>query len=212
MQLKNSKKTFSTLHDLIEDDPFLDILIREIFKEYLEKGGILSMLSALGWEGFRNRLAQAYLYHLRYNKFPNRIVLDEINDVLDFERRFSFLYSEHNSRVFLLGFYLKICQVYMEEKVGSHNFDFLLVPIEVDEILIEGKSKSLNPDWLIMTVWSLFLLNGKEKTITLIDKTKGNFTEILGLIDTEDYQKIISGLLIYGNGVNDTQFFIGEKV
>ncbi len=212
LQLKNSKKTFSTLYDVVEGDPFLSILVKEVFKDYLKKGGMLNMLSALGWEGFRNRLAEAYLHHMRYKKLPNSVVINEIQDVIDFEKRYDFLFSEHNSRAFLLGFYLKTAQIYLEENNQFYDYDFLFVPVEVDEILILGKSKSMMPDWLIVTVWSLFKLYGKDKTVELIKNTKGDFQTILNLIGKNDYRKIVEGLLKYGNGINDLQFFIGEKV
>jgi hypothetical protein len=212
LNLKNSRKSYSDIYEIIEADPFLNLLVKDVFAPFIKKGGILGMLTALGWEGVRNRLAEAYIYFCRHKKFPSLIELDEVNDVLDIEKRFDFLYSELNSRVFMLGMYLKLCQVNFEDDPEFQDHDFITIPSEVDEILILGKSKSLNPDWLIIIVWSFYQLFGQEKTAELLLLSKGNMDLIFEKITTEDYEKVIESLLKYGHAVNDTQFFVSRKV
>lgn len=212
LNLKNSRKSYSDIFEIIEADPFLNLLVKKNFSPYLKKGGILGMLTALGWEGVRNRLAESYIYHCRYKKYPNEIELDEVNDVLDIEKRFDFLYSELDSRVFMLGMYLKLCDVVSEESGLEIKNSFISIPPEVDEILILGKSKNLNPDWLVVAVLCFYQVLGHQKTKTLLIGENGNMEEILKLISPEEYDQVIAGLLKYGYAINDTQFFVEKKV
>ena len=170
------------------------------------------MLSALGWQGFRNRLAEAYLHHEVYNRFPEKIDIDEVSYVIDFERRFDFLSTESNSRIFLLGMYLKQCELYFENSGVYQPQELNIIPPEVDEILILGKSKSLTPDWLIVIVWSMYQILGKDKTAGLLTHTKGNMAKILTEVTEQQYALLLRSLLRYGQSINDTQFFVAQKV
>jgi hypothetical protein len=212
LNLKNSRKSYTDIFEIIEADPFLRILVKDIFAPFIKNGGVLGMLTALGWEGVRNRLAESYIYYCRYKKFPTLVELDEVNDVLDIEKRFDFLYSELNSRVFMLGMYLKLCQISSENNPDLDGQEFITIPSEVDEILILGKSKNLNPDWLVVIVWSFYQLYGQERAAKLLLDSKGDMKVILDDISAEDYEKITASLLKYGFAINDTQFFVARKV
>ena len=212
LDLKNNKHTFGEIAMIVEADKFLSLLVRQIFQSHIKKVGLSGILSAFGWKGFRDRLAESYIYYSRYQKFPSYVEIDEIQDVLDIERRFDFLFSELNSRVFMLGLYIKLCQVSVEDGDGNHGHDFLYIPTEIDEILVKGSSKSLSPDWLIISVWSLVGICGYKKAQDLLLRSKGSVDLIMSELAEDELDTFISSLLKYGHAIDDTQYFIEKKV
>ena len=212
MNLKNSRSCFAKITELIDNDPFLKLYVQQLFPDHLKKGGFNLLLSNLGWEGFRNRMAEAYIEHGRYHKFPSEISLDEVNDIIDFEKRFDFLYPEGNSRVFQLGMFLKLCDIYQENSFDFDEQNYVVIPSEVDEILILGKSKSLFPDWLIISVWTLFNILGDDRAKLVFDESKGRLSHIKELLSEDEFRNFFSVLLKYGHGVHDHQIFISSRV
>ncbi len=208
----NSRRGYSQLLDIIESDQFLNLYVKMAFKEYLDKAGIPGMLNALGWRGFRDRVAEAYLYHAMYGRFPEAIELNEVDYVLDLEKRFDFLNTESNSRVFMLGMYLKLCEIYFERNGIFPDESLNHIPPEVDEILIKGKSKPQTPDWLIVIVWSLTQVMGAEKAATTLLQSKGKMNQILLELKQDQYGHVLRSLLRYGFAIQDSQFFIEERV
>ena len=212
LNLDNNKRSYAEIFEIIEKDPFLNLYVHTAFSEFIKDNGILGMLSALGWDGLRNRLAEAYLYYYQYGRYPKQTDIDEVYSILDLEKRYDFLYSELSSRVFLLGFYLKVCAIWSEKQDEPLELNPMMIPSEVDEILILGKSKNNNPDWLIVAIWSFFSLYGKDKTMSMMTNEKEDLGKILKQIPQADYEKIILSMLKYGYAIQDETFFSEERV
>lgn len=212
LDLSASKVSHLSFTDIIQEDPFLSLYIQETFKEYIKKGGLTGLVSAFGQQGLRNRIAEVYLYHARNGRYPRIIEQEEVIDVIDFEKRFDFLYSDVNGRAFLLGFYLKLCAIEYEDNNQYQELDQIVIPPDVDEILITGKSKSALPDWLIIAVWSLSEICGHERAYKIFERSKGNMDIILSEINEEEYERFIASLLRYGIIVDEADFFTEVKV
>ena len=212
LKLNNSKVIFGEIADIIEQDSFLNMFVKKTFSKYLNNGGVLRMLATLGWDGFRNRIAEAYIYYYRFGRYPDSIELDEVYDLLDIEKRFDFLYSEGESAVFKFGFYLKICDIYFEKNDSLESSEFITIPIEVDEILTIGRSKSSEADWLVLIIWSLVELLGINNSKQLISNTGGDWSLILSSLSEDQQYEVYSSLLKYGNGVNNLKFFTQTRV
>lgn len=212
MNLKNTKACHGEIASLVEQDKFLFLFVKQVFSEYSQGAGITSVLNALGWQGFRNRLGEAYLYYARHGSYPKVLVIDEVKYALQLEKRFDFLFSETNSRVFLLGLYLKLCEIDLENSDQYYENSFTGVPNDVDTVLKAGRSKSDLPDWLIVIVWSFYSKFGKDKCLEYFATSKGNIFEIMNQVPKTDYNKFIMDLLVYGHAIYDTEFFTAEKV
>lgn len=212
LELYNTRACYTEISNLIQEDKFLSLYVQDAFSKYLKKGGVLGMLTALGWDGFRNRLAEAYIYHARYNKYPLDIELDEVNDVIDIEKRFDFLFVENNGRSFLFGLYLKLTDIASERRGDLNGHELISIPLEVDEILIKGTSKTDTPDWLILMVWNLVKQIGREETLILLKSTGGDIDQIFNTLTTEQYENFMYAILQYGQGINDEDFFLGRRV
>lgn len=212
MSLKNTKTCHEEISTLIEKDTFLDLFVQQAFQELRLNGGAMGLLNHLGWQKFRNYLAEAYLYYARHGRYPKKIVLDEVRYVLQIEQRFEFLFSETSSRVFLLGLYLKLCKIEMENSKRQYDVSFRDIPKEVETILKTGKSKSEVPDWLVVIVWSFYTKHGKSKCLEYFSTYKGNIFEIMNQITVEDHNDFITDLLSYGYATYDTDLFTAQKV
>lgn len=212
LKLHNTRICYGEITDILQEDQFLKVYVQKVFAQYLKKGGMLGMLTALGWEGFRNRLAEAYLYKARFGKFPDEVEMDEVYDVLDIEKRFEFLTAEGNSRAFLFGFYLKLCDIAIEKTQDFVGEEFITIPTGIDELLIKGKSRGAYPDWLIVITWVLIDILGEERSLDLMRSTRGKFNLIVKQLDEDQYEKMIERLLNYGFGINDVDFIIETKV
>ena len=172
---------------------------------------MLGMLTALGWDGFRNRLAHAYFEHAKYKRYQTSIELDDVVDVIDLERRFDFLFAETNSRVFLLGYFLKSCDIYREVNKLEVK-DFIMVPKEVDEFLIRSNVRTDVPDFLILSLWSLMNLLGVETVTSTLKANKGDIFKLHALLDDEQMEKFLKVCTQYGFSINEQDFFVATKV
>jgi hypothetical protein len=212
LSLKNTKSCHKEIAAIIKNDSFLSLYIEQSFAEFSQKGGMSTILSSLGWEGFRNRLGEAYLYYARHGQYPKVIAIEQVKYAIEFERRFDFLFSENNGRAFILGLYLKLCEIDLENENEFSEDSFVGVPHHVDAILATGKSKSSHPDWLIITVWSFYNKFGKSRCLDLFKTSKGNLDEIINQVPKNEYGQFICDLIAYGHAINDTQFFTEQKV
>ena len=179
LTLLNQRQTYSELIQIVEKDSFLSLYLHQNYKKELERNSLISMATSMGWENFRNRLAETYIHHARYNNFKLLREIDEVYDILDLEKRFDFLYPEGNSRVFLLGMYLKLSDIHVENSYDYVGGDFLSIPVEVDEILHLYKKRSTHPDWLILFTWSMLIILGKDRCMRVLDQTKGDLSAIM---------------------------------
>ena len=108
--------------------------------------------------------------------------------------------------------YLKLCEIDLERNDEFFEERFIGIPHQVDEILAMGKSKSANPDWLILIVWSFYNKFGKPKCLEFFKTSKGDIDEIMNQVSKKDYTDFIMDLLIYGHAINDTQIFTETRV
>lgn len=207
INLSNKKKSYLEICNIIEEDKFLFLFLKQTFHEHIGKGGIMTLLNSMGWEGLRNRLVEAYLYYLNEGRYPNQVVLDESKDLVDLERRFDFLTPHGNSRIYLLGMYLKNIEYYLLNNREYGGTEFLGVPLAVDEILIMGKRKTTHPDWLIVIVWSLVSILGDKAAKQLFEQSKGKLNRVRRELAESEYDNFMASLLAYGHGINDKEFF-----
>lgn len=208
LNLHNSKKSYADMADLIQGDAFLKLYVNDVFSEFLKKGGLLGMLTALGWEGIRNRLGEAVLFKLATGSYPKFIELNYVDSVTEFEKRFDFLFTEGNSRVFLLGMYLKSLDFLANELDDSN----LIIPVELDESIANIKNKTEFPDWLIISLLALMKVLGYKQAIELISKQKANIDNIFDSLTPKEADSYLNFLLAYGFGINDSEFFYDSKV
>lgn len=210
LNLHNTRTSYSAITDIIQEDPFLRLYVHEVFAKYLSKGGLLGMLTALGWAGFRNRLGEVILFKAINQRYPTELEIDHVQDLLDLEGRFDFMYVEGNSRVFLMGMYLKLYDLASDGSGGETSL--LSIPIEIDEILQKQKNRSDIPDWILISNMILLETLGIERGLATLKKYDLDIDGILGSLSSEEFDSYMSNLLRYGHGIHDAEFFKQSKV
>lgn len=208
----NNRKNYSVIADQIYSSSVLRILIPKVFKEFMKNNNIESMLNALGWNGFRDRLASLYVYKYEMNHYPTKTDIRYVEEIKTFEYEFIDFFPEGNSRLFMLGFYLKLSQIALNKKHEYGHEDILKVNPVVKQILKLGTQKTIKPDWLILVIMSLTDLLGDEDVVTLFSKTNGQFYKIIKEIKKEHREKLFETLLSYGTSISDDEMFLYEKV
>ena len=207
IHLTNTKVCYGEMIDVVESDPFLRTYVKDYFKIFLQKGGHLGMLHVLGPQRFRNMLAEAVLVHQKTGKYPLEFELDYVQDILDIEARFGFLFHEGDSQVFLMGMFFKLYDMSYSEERGIIN-----IPLSVDQLLKEPKDKSDRADWLIVTILSLIDIAGESFCEAKMKANNNNIDKVLELLTDDQQNHFISNLLKYGEGVHCPEFFSHSKI
>lgn len=212
LDLKNTRISYGEVTDILQSDQFVRVFLSDVFAPYLKKGGTLGMLTALGWEGLRNRLAELIIQKYRTGRYSKNTELDEVHDVIDIEKRFQFLCPENNSRLFLFGLYLKLSDIEAERSNNENLENLITISPEIDELLIKGKSKINTPDWLLCVVWGLFNVVGAQRAISLLTNHSDSYFNLLDEISEQEHDDFINILLDYAFAINDTEFLTASKV
>ncbi len=209
--ISNTRQGQGIVFDLIQKDPFLKRYVPVVFRHLKPDMDLLTIIATLGVQGIRNYIGQLYLSHAVHGVYFESIELDEIYDVLDFEKRYDFLFSEGSNRIFLLGYFLKLCDI-TNQKENQIETSFLSIPVDVDEVLAIGHSKNNDPDWLLLVVWFLMQNSEIDDLKNSLINTSGDFYEVINHQGKTFYEKMISDLLKYSFAVNDNSFFTEERV
>ena len=205
--VKSKRDSYLDLCQKIEQDDFLSVYLRSHFKEHWSKGGVMTLIKSLGWESLRDRIAEAFLHQFVYRKFPISLEVELAQDNIDFVRRFEFLSTSGNQRTYLLGHLLNQTNLDLEEQGLS-----VLIPLEVDTILAKYKSRSSQPDWLIVATWGLVEILGMEKADQLLVESGGKWNLLEKELSETQMDKFIGHLLAYGFAIDDQSFFVTETV
>ena len=208
----NSNKSYSVITEAILNNPFIKIQISKLFKQYMKEESIKSLLSSLGWKGLRDRLASMYLYHYENGVFPSLLSTDNVEDILQFEKKFVTIFPDGNSRVFVLGMFFKLCELSSKKENPSNWKTYLSVSDSLLKTIELGDQKVVKPDWLILSLIHLESYLGHDKLQSQVLATKGNFYKLASLLNDEQKEEMMQNLLRYGASINEDEIFLYEKV
>lgn len=208
----NNRKSYAKISDEIYQSPFLRLLVPKLFAPYMKNQNIESMLNALGWNGFRDRLTSIYLYKMEHGQFPTAIDEHLLEEVKKFESTYDEYSFEGNSRIFMLGVYLKMGQMKLKAEHQFMNDSLLELRPVVKKLLKLGTQKTTKGDWLILTLILLSNLVDDDLLLETAQKNHGNFYKCFSLLDEKKKELLIMNLLAYGASINDDEIFIYDKV
>ena len=103
---------FKSLYEDIYSDQGFYSLFAMCFAEFDEKLDPKRIVSALGWENFRNRFSGLFLTYLKEKKFPTTSTEVAATDLILFEKKFRSVGVEGHGRIFMYGLYLKFFDHY----------------------------------------------------------------------------------------------------
>jgi hypothetical protein len=198
------------IFDVIRPNQALYLSLEQSFKEFDDGRGLEKTMLALGWQSFRERMASMYIYKAIHGQFPLHTNLDLVEDIKKLEERFVNHSITGVSRVFMLGFYLRLANIQIQKR-ENNKFLEITVPEEIGAFLRLSQGRTEKPDWLILIL--MHLTNSLGDKIILNSIASGKKLEELYPLMSSDSRKLMSdNLLAYGASIGEADMFLYEKV
>lgn len=198
------------IFNIINSNRALYSILETAFKEFNDGRGLEKVMTALGWTSFRDRMASVYLSKSIYGDFPTRTNLDLIEDIKLIENRFSGHSVNGFSRIFLLGFYLKLANLEIQTK-QDNKFLEIILPAEIEPLLKISPVRSERIDWLILILFHLNAALG-EGLLTKHLIAGKKFEDLYALMSKEDQEQMGQNLMAYSASIQEAEVFLYEKV
>ncbi len=195
---------------MLRGAPGLTMVMERAFKEFDENHmGLEKVSTVLGWAHFRDRMASVYLFKALHGSFPDKTDMDLVEDIRTFETRFADKSLAGNSRLFLLGLYLRFLNTYlsMREDGGEE----VKVPVSVDRVIAIKQVRTEKPDWLVLLIWHLDLFLGTDELVRLIQANTHWESLYERLTDVQRFT-LVSNLLSYGASIQEEDPFLFERI
>jgi len=198
------------IFDVIRPNQAIYMSLEKAFKEFDDGRGLEKTMVALGWSNFRDRMASMYVYKTIYGNFPTHTSMELVEDIKDLETRFV-NHSVHSySRVFLLGFYLKMANIQTQRR-ENNKFLEIKVPEEVGALLRLSQGRSEKIDWLILICMHLLFALGDKMLLNALASGK-KFEDLYSLLTPEFKKSMMDNLLAYGVSIREPELFLYEKI
>lgn len=196
---------------LLKSGSALTLVMTRAFAEFDEtKKGPLKAFNALGWAHFRDRMASVYLFKAQNGAFPPKTDMALVEEVHALETRFATWSVTGPSRVFLLGLYLRFCDV-----LASQLDDVTLmpgaIPATVDQALALSGARSTRADWLILLCWHMDDYLGSA-TFQAALRAGSSYGELYLRLTPEQREQLVGNLLGYGASIREEDPFLFERI
>lgn len=196
--------------DVIRPNKALFAILEKAFKEFDDGRGVEKVMLALGWQNFRERMAFVYVYKTIYGDYPGHTNMELVEDIKTLETRFMDHSVQGYSRLFLLGFYLKLANIDIQRR-EDNQFMEIKIPEEVQAFLKLSQGRSEKIDLLILILTHLnFGLGEKMLMNGLISGKK--FDELYQMLSKEVQELMHQNLLAYGASIQEPDIFLYEKI
>lgn len=183
------------------------VLINLVFQDLGKRLELGTIIKAVGWTGFRDRMTNAYIDYALNGEFSSTPNIRNISSIVDLEEELKPFTVAGFSRGFLLGFYLRMAQIEMEKK----GKEFSIINDELIKMLKLSKIKIVKVDWLLLCLYHLEGYLGRDLLLTEMDKGQ-SFENLFGKL-TEDQKAVMMGnLLSYGYSIGDHEIFYSRTV
>jgi hypothetical protein len=198
------------IFEVIRPNRALYMILDSAFKEFDDGRGLEKLMLALGWSNFRDRMASLYVYKSIYGEYPAKTNMDLVDDIKAIETRFSEHAVHSYSRLFLLGFYLKLAQVKVRHRESNRFLDLKLPP-EIGTVIALSEARSERPDWILLMVSHFQIAFGTKNLINGLISGK-KFEELYELMNPEQRELMHRNLLAYGASIQEEDVFLYGKV
>ena len=196
--------------DILKTNKSIYLILQNAFKEFDDGRGIEKILLALGWENFRERMASMYMFRELHGQYPASTNMELVDDIRKLEAQFSSHTVHTFSRLFLLGFYLKMADIQESKKENPGTLE-LKIPFEIASLLKLSQGRTERTDWLILSLWHFTSALGDKAVMgALVDGKK--FDDIYRMLTPRAREKMSDNLLAYGASINEEDIFLYEKI
>ena len=205
-----STTTNGPIFDVIRPNRALFSILESAFKEFDDTRGLEKVMTALGWANFRDRMASIYVYKSIYADYPSKTDMELVEDIKQLETRF-LDHSVHGySRVFLLGFYLRLANLTIQHR-EDNKFLEIKVPEEIGLLLKLSQGRSEKIDWLILILLHLNSALGDKMLLNGLISGK-KFDELYTLMSKDAQEVMSQNLLAYGASIQESDVFVHDLV
>lgn len=190
---------------LLQGSPGLRLVLERAFGEFHgPRLGLEKVFNSLGWAHFRDRLASVYLFKAQNDVFPDKTDMDLLDAIHALETRFADKVVTGCSRLFLLGFYLRLLGTVREGAVPE-------VPDGVQRALALTQVRSDRPDWLVLLCWHFDAFLGTE---TFLGTLRAGFSyrDIFQRLTEEQRRLMLDNMLAYGASIREADPFTFERI
>ncbi len=198
------------IFDVIRPNLSLYSILENGFREFNDGRGLEKTMTALGWSNFRDRMASLYIHKAVFGSFPNKTSMELVEDIKNLESRFSENSVHGFSRIFLLGFYLRLANIQIQNR-ENNQFLEIKIPEEVAPILKISQGKSEKVDWLILIVMHFLYGLGEKIVINSLVNGK-SFDELYSMMTPENRKTMMDNLLAYGTSIREPDIFVYDKI
>jgi hypothetical protein len=189
----------------------LSLILTRALAEFDEHNvGLERVFATLGWAHFRDRMASVYLFKAMNGAFPHKTDMDLVADVLKFETRFREQAVAGASRLFMLGLYLKLFNIYLSQRSNAPT-EKVEVPAGVDRALALTQGRSDRLDWLVILCWHFDSFLGTEAFLSAL-KNGSTYATLYGYLALSQQQQLVTNLLSYGSSIQESDPFLYERI
>ena len=198
------------IFDVIRPNQAIYLTLEKAFKEFDDGRGLEKTMIALGWANFRDRMASVYIYKAIHSEYPKSTSMDLVEDIKQMEARFTNHTVTSLSRLFLLGFYLRLANLQIQRR-ENNKFIEIKIPEEIGAFLKLSQGRSEKIDWLILI--TMHLLNGLGDKLLMNALMQGKkFEELYELMSPENKRIMLENLLAYGASIQEHDVFLYDKI
>lgn len=202
--------TPAPIFDVIRPNQALYMTLENAFKDFDDGRGLEKTMMALGWPNFRDRMGSIYIYKKIYGHYPVSTSMELMEEIKLLEQRF-FNHSVHgHSRLFLLGFYLKMANFQIQHR-ENNQFLEIKIPEEISPLLKLSQGRSEKVDWLILILTHFLQALGDKLVINAL-MTGKKFEDLYELMTPDSRKMMFENLLAYGASINEPDVFLYEKI
>ena len=198
------------IFDVIRPNKSLYHTLEKAFKEFDDGRGLEKTMMALGWSNFRDRLASIFIHKTIYGDYPLQSNMELVEDIKSFEAKYVDYGVHSYSRLFLLGFYLRMANIQTQRRMNNQFLE-LKVPDHLGSILRLSQGRSERVDWLILIIMHLSDALGEKMLMNALVSGK-KFEELYELMSTEAKMKMSDNLLAYGSSIREPDVFLYDKI
>ena len=187
------------------------LILERALTEFNEHNiGLEKIFVTLGWSHFRDRMTSVYLFKALNGAFPDKTDMDIVDEVKSFETRYRDKGITGQSRLFLLGLYLKFYNIYLSQREDGASGG-VSVPINVDRILGVSQVRTDRPDWLILVCWHFEAYFQVTPLLEML-KHGATYQTLFAQLTKGQQQQMISNLLSYGASIQESDPFLFERI
>ncbi len=195
----------------LSENSAIRILVEQDSWEMNESHNTTSLIKSYGWKLIRDKIAILYLNKFEFGTYEVRHEDNYfLKDILEMEDLFYSFSTSGNSRLFLLGLYLRMAEFELARKMGNSDTNLVKETRETLEFLRLRSSKNTRIDWLILsTLHFIGFFGADEFTHTLV-KANYEYQQLYEMLDETYKKSMLHNLINYGSSIDDEYVLLND--